>query len=130
MGSRGAGSGRVGVFTSLPESKLTAGNPTAKSKEVFDRLYTDLRLLARESIERGEMNIAGYSNMHASDDEKVFTKPTLKGLQSLINSEWKSIEIGERLKATTPENIKVKRYAITMMQKMLNKYYESVYGGI
>lgn len=133
MGSRGAGSGRTGsndLFNKLPASIAGSGKITKRSQEVFDREYTNLRLLANDLMERGDYKSSGYNTLHASNDEPVFTKPVLKGINTLIEKEWDKLNFAERNGLSNPERIKKNRYALTMMRKMTNKYYNSMYGDI
>lgn len=130
MGSVGANKNTASNaqnFDTLPETSIKPLKPTQRSEEVFTREYTSLRQLARDSIERGEFNVGGYSTLHSNDDEAVFSKRMMSGMQARLNSEWHGLEIDAKLGVGTEEERRVKRYALTMLQKMMNKYYKSMY---
>lgn len=131
MGGRSSSSGlRVAdSFSSLPSSNINPLAPTKRATEVFDREYTALRLLARDSIARGEYNNAGYSTLHSDDEESAFSRRMLQGMQSKINSEWRNLELDEKLGVLTPERLRERRYALIMMQHMVNRYYTNMFGG-
>lgn len=127
MGSIGANKNTANTFTVLPDTNIKPLSPTKRSEEVFTREYTSLRRLARESIERGEFNNGGYSSLHSNDDEAVFSKRMMQGMQARLNSEWHGLEIDAKLNVGTEEERRVKRYALTMLQHMMNRYYKSMY---
>lgn len=128
MGSVGSvNSNSSGSFNRLPDTNIKPLKPTSRANEVFNREYTQLRLLADRLIADGEYNSGGYSTLHNSDDEPVFSRRMLQGMQARLNSEWHGLEIDVKLGVGTPEERRKKRYALIMLQKMLNKYYKSMY---
>ena len=129
MGSVGASKNTVitKTFDTLPDTNIKPLKPTKRSEEVFNREYTILRRLAKDSVERGEFNVSGYSTLHNSEEEAVFSKRMMSGMQARLNSEWHGLEIDAKLGVDTEEGRLVKRYALTMLQRMMNKYYKLMY---
>lgn len=127
MGSVGSSTNMSSNFNTLPDTDIKPLRPTKRSEEVFTREYTDLRRLARDSIEQGNFNVGGYSTLHSDDNEPVFSKRMMQGMQARLNTEWHGLEIDAKLGVGTEEERRVKRYALTMMQRMMNKYYRSMY---
>lgn len=130
MGGRtsnsGMGSSTGGEFK-LPEPKLKPGRPTKQSEEVFNDTYTRLRRLAREEIAVGRLDTFGYSGFEDDKYSRVFSKPMLAGMQSLIEAEWRRVENGEKRGWSTPETAQVQKYALRMLGNMVNRYYKNTY---
>lgn len=132
MGGRGSNGVRNTVsvtekFRALPESNIKPLKPTQRADEVFSREYTELRLLADKLLANGELDSGGYSTLHKDDNEPVFSQRMLQGMQARVNSEFRGLNIDEQLGVSTPEENVRKRYALTMLQKMMNKYYDDMY---
>ena len=129
MGGRSSGSGLRAAdrFSTLPSSSINPLAPTKRATEIFDREYTQLRLLARDLISRGEYDVAGYSTLHHDDEEEPFSRRMLQGMQSKINSEWRNLEMDEKLGVLTADRLRERRYALIMLQRMLNRYYDNSY---
>ena len=115
MGSVGANKNVANTFTVLPDTNIKSLKPTKRSEEVFTREYTLLRKLARDS------------SLHFNDNEEVFSKRMIQGMQARLNSEWHGLEIDAKLGVGTEEERRVKRYALTMLQRMMNNYYHAMY---
>ena len=128
MGSVGNSTNISNNFDTLPSTDIKPLKPTQRSEQVFAREYTSLRRLAKDSIERNEFNNGGYNTLHSDDNEPVFSKRMMQGMQARLNSEWHGLELDAKLGVGTPEERRVKRYALTMLQKMMNRYYQSMYG--
>ena len=113
----------------LPEPVMKPGKPTKLSQEVFNKEYTGTRRLAESEIEAERVDTFGYSGL--SDDNYsggVFSKPMLRGMQALINSEWNRVARDEKQGWSTPERTQVRKYALVMLNNMVNRYYTSTYG--
>ena len=113
-------------FTSLPQSLVPDGKVTKRAEEVFRREYTSTRALAKDVVSRGDYNVSGYNTLHQSDDEPVFTKPVLKGVQHQINSEWKNLQYDVKFNIIDQHTAMTRRYALTMLQNMVNRYYKTI----
>lgn len=111
----------------LPQAKLKPGKPTKQSEEVFNDTYTRLRRLARDEIAADRLNTFGYSGFEDDKYSKVFSKPMLAGMQSLIEAEWRRVENGEKHGWSTPETAQVQKYALKMLGSMVNRYYKNTY---
>ena len=119
--------GKAQRFTTLPSTNIKPLRPTKRAEEVFTREYTRLRLLAKNAIEDNNFNVGGYSNLHSDDNEPVFSRRMLQGVQAKINSEFHGLELDAKLGVGDEESRLVRRYALSMLQRMVNKYYKSMY---
>ena len=130
----GTASGRAGgtqgepLFRELPESAVTAGRVTKASQEMFRDNYTNLRILASEEMERGNYDTRGYTRLDSPNDA-VITMPQLRGMRSLVESEWRSNDTSRRLNVIDNDRFFRNRYALTMFAHMINSYHSGMYGG-
>ena len=123
----GGGNAVAKKFEELPESLVPTGKVTKRAEEVFSREYAALRILAQDAINSNNFNVSGYSSLHRDDNEAVFSKQMLHGLESKIQSEWKDLKYDEKFGILNAEKLLQHRYALTMFQKMVNKYYKGMY---
>ena len=65
------------------------------------------------------------SNLYWSDDNPVMSTQALKGVQGLINSEKRNIDLDVEFGILTPENAHIRRLALNAVQRTLNKQYNS-----
>lgn len=121
------GTQREPLFRELPESTVPAGRVTRASQQMFDDNYTDLRILADECMDRGQYDVRGYTRLNSPNDD-VITKPQLRGMRSLVESEWRSNDISRRLNVIDNDRFFRNRYALTMFANMINDYNKSMYG--
>lgn len=132
MGNRDASSGKSGAGGSAKSSEMSykdvkfegseieAGKPTRYSQEVFNSNYREARQLA--ASENGEFS---FSSLYSNDSDPVMKAPTLKGVQSLINSEKKNIGRSVDLGVITPQQATTRMRALSAVQKTLNKTVRS-----
>ena len=133
MGKRGANSGLSfeaqinEISFQLSNNEIKPMNPTKQSREVFENEYRKLRKLAAQEIEKGNYDTFGYNSLDDEKYGKVFSRQALQGVQALINSEFKNIEIDEKLNVSTPEKRRIRKYALVMLNNMINRYYKTLY---
>lgn len=132
MGDRGAASGKSGVSGSakssemsykdikFEEPELSPGKPTKYSQEAFNNNYREARQIAAS-----ENDGFSFSSLYSNDSDPVMKAPTLKGVQSLINSEKRNIERSVDLGVLTPQQATTRMRALSAVQKTLNKTVRS-----
>lgn len=125
MGNKGASSGKAsgggaGAKTSykdvkFDEPEIDAGKPTTYSRTIFNNNYREARRYAVDND--GEFS---FNNLYQNDTDPLMKAPTLKGVQALINTEKKTIELDVKFNILTPEQATTRMRALSAVQRTLN----------
>ena len=121
MGGRSSGGSRnTSTEFQYEEPALEAGKPTRYAREIFDKNYAKARNLAKEW---GTEQPFAMSNLYWSDYQEVMKTQTLKGVQSLINSEKENIKLDIEFGVLSPEDARRHMAALNAVQKTLNEQW-------
>ena len=122
MGGRGGSGGRgMNLNTQLAELQPTKGMKITKiAQKAFDDTYRDARRYVNtwgddnnKLAIRTDFGEHGFVSLH-----------TLRGVQALINSEVKNLDMDEKLGVLDKEKLRKRRIALRSVQRGLNLSYK------
>lgn len=123
------GRGNSGLRNSNPsavefkydEPVLEPLKPTQYAREIFTQNYREARNLVKNwGDEPFEMR-----NLYWADDNPAMSKQALRGVQGLINSEKRNIDLDVDFGILTSEEAQKRRLALNAVQRTLNKQWRN-----
>lgn len=123
MGGRSSGGVRNTAPTEFKydEPVLEPLKPTQYAREIFDNNYREARQMAK----RWGNEPFGLQNLYWDEWQKTMSKQALRGVQALINSEAKNIDLDVEFGVLTPEEAQQRRIALNAVQRTLNRQWEN-----
>ena len=103
------------------EPVLEPLKPTRYAREIFDENYREARQMAK----RWGNEPFGLQNLYWNDEQLAMSKQALRGVQALINSEARNIDLDVEFGVLTPEEAEQRRVALNAVQRTLNRQWEN-----